>query len=133
MVLISLKEVSLKFGEQIIFDNINFELKKSQKICLLGRNGSGKSTLFKTVMGQIHPDSGSVTCKPNLKIRLLNQDLPNDSDFFVKDYLATGLKDHIALINEYNKKNPLLAMRYNQILLRQPSGCPFISRIIYLT
>ena len=103
MVLISLKEVSLKFGEQIIFDNINFELKKSQRICLLGRNGSGKSTLFKTVMGQIHPDSGCVICKPNLKIRLLNQDLPNDSDFFVKDYLATGLKDHIALINEYNK------------------------------
>ncbi len=103
MVLISLKEVSLKFGEQIIFDNINFELKKSQKICLLGRNGSGKSTLFKTVMGQIHPDSGSVTFKPNLKIRLLNQDLPNDSDFFVKDYLATGLKEHIGLINEYNK------------------------------
>lgn len=103
MVLISLKEVSLKFGEQIIFDNINFELKKSQRICLLGRNGSGKSTLFKTVMGQIHPDSGSVICKPNLKIRLLNQDLPNDSDFFVKDYLATGLKDHIGLINEYNK------------------------------
>ena len=100
--LLSLKDVSLKFGEQIIFDELNFELKKSQRVCLLGRNGSGKSTLFKTVMGQIQPDSGWVTCKPNLKIKLLDQDLPSDLDISVRDYLATGLKEHIKLIEAYN-------------------------------
>lgn len=102
MMLLSLKDVSLKFGEQIIFDELNFELKKSQRVCLLGRNGSGKSTLFKTVMGQIQPDSGWVTCKPNLKIKLLDQDLPSDLDISVRDYLATGLKEHIKLIEAYN-------------------------------
>ena len=102
MMLLSLKDVSLKFGEQIIFNELNFELKKNQRACLLGRNGSGKSTLFKTMMGQILPDSGWVTCKPNLRIKLLDQDLPNDSDVSVRDYLATGLEEHIKLINEYN-------------------------------
>ena len=78
MMLLSLKDVSLKFGEQIIFNELNFELKKNQRACLLGRNGSGKSTLFKTMMGQILPDSGWVTCKPSLRIKLLDQGLPND-------------------------------------------------------
>lgn len=102
MVLLSLKDVSLKFGEQIIFQEINFELKKNQRVCLLGRNGSGKSTFFKTVMGEIQPDSGRVVSKPNLKIQLLNQELPIDSNFFVREYLATGLEDHINLIEKYN-------------------------------
>ena len=103
MVLLNLQNVSLKFGEQIILDEVNFELKKNQRVCLLGRNGSGKSTLFKTVMGQIQPDSGFVTHKANLKIQLLNQDLPDNSDFSVWDHLATGLEDHIKLIKKYNK------------------------------
>ncbi len=40
MQLISLKNLSLNFGTQIVLDNVNLEISKSQRICLIGRDGT---------------------------------------------------------------------------------------------
>ena len=46
MQLISLKNLSLNFGTQIVLYNVNLEISKGQRICLIGRNGTGKSSLL---------------------------------------------------------------------------------------
>lgn len=102
MALLALKEVSLKYGEQVILDKVNFELKKNERICLLGRNGTGKSTFFRIVMSIIQPDFGEVIKLDGLKMELLQQELPRRPNLNVKSYLKTGLSDHVELIKKYN-------------------------------
>ena len=57
---IKLENITYKYDNKKIIDNINFEIKKGDKVCILGRNGSGKSTIMKILAGLLHPDTGSV-------------------------------------------------------------------------
>jgi branched-chain amino acid transport system ATP-binding protein len=47
---------------QILFD-LNFEIRQSEAVVLLGRNGAGKTTAFKSIMGIVRPHSGKITFK----------------------------------------------------------------------
>ncbi|HQB84547.1 MAG TPA: ATP-binding cassette domain-containing protein, partial [Candidatus Rifleibacterium sp.] len=60
MALVSLQNVSLSFGGTVILENLNLQIEKNQRICLLGRNGAGKTTLMRTLAGEVKPDSGIV-------------------------------------------------------------------------
>lgn len=57
---LSVTEVSKSFGEKKLFENVSFEVKRGERVFLLGANGCGKSTLYKIIKGTIKPDSGSV-------------------------------------------------------------------------
>lgn len=58
--ILSLENISLKFGRKIILDNLNLKLNHGQVLGLLGPNGVGKSTIFNIINGLILPDYGSV-------------------------------------------------------------------------
>ena len=58
--ILKLEKLSLKFGQKIILDNLNFQLNRGQILGLLGPNGVGKSTIFNLIIGLIKPDFGSV-------------------------------------------------------------------------
>ena len=60
----SITNGQVSFGEKIIIDNINFEIKDKQKIAVVGRNGCGKTTLLRLVNGEIELSNGAVS-KPN--------------------------------------------------------------------
>ena len=55
---ISLSSISLSFGEEPIFDNLNLLIHPRDRIALVGRNGSGKSTLLKILQGLVVQDEG---------------------------------------------------------------------------
>lgn len=54
------REVSVAYGPVQALEGVDMELHYGRIHALIGTNGSGKSTLFKTLMGQLTPDSGSV-------------------------------------------------------------------------
>ncbi len=56
---VTLKGVSKAYGEKKIYENLDFELTKGQKLCLVGPNGAGKSTLLKMLADAITPDAGT--------------------------------------------------------------------------
>lgn len=58
--IISLKEITLKYGKKLVLDNLNLQLNKSEILGLLGPNGAGKSTIFNLIMGLIKPDFGTI-------------------------------------------------------------------------
>lgn len=60
MTAIEIKNVSKKFKDNIVIDNISLELESGKIHGLIGRNGSGKTVLMKMIIGFLKPDSGSV-------------------------------------------------------------------------
>ena len=58
--LLQLIDISLRFGEEIIIDNISMSFPKGKMIAITGPSGSGKSSLLKITAGLVNPDSGKV-------------------------------------------------------------------------
>jgi ATP-binding cassette ChvD family protein len=56
---IEAKSVSKSFGDNILFEDLNFSLPAGGIVGVIGPNGAGKSTLFKLITGELQPDSGS--------------------------------------------------------------------------
>lgn len=102
MPLIRLDNISLAFGDHPLLDGADFQIRRGERVCLLGRNGAGKSTLMKLVSEQIIADDGSIWRKPGLKIGLLNQELPGQDDQRVYDVVASGLEKVGEWISEFH-------------------------------
>lgn len=58
--MIELKGVHKRFGEQVVLDGVDFEVREGETVALLGASGTGKSVLLKHINGLIHPDAGQV-------------------------------------------------------------------------
>lgn len=102
MPLLRFEKVSLAYGDQPLLDHTEFQIRKGERVCLLGRNGAGKSTLMKLVSGSILPDDGTLWRKPGLKVGVLNQDLPDQDDKKVYEVVASGLEAVGELISRYH-------------------------------
>lgn len=88
-----LKNLSMSFGTQNIFENVNLNLPENEKIGVVGVNGAGKTTLFKIMMGLEIPDSGKIITKNNYRIDWLPQVISDDAidmNISVFDYLLQG-------------------------------------------
>lgn len=57
---LSFKSLTKRYGQKLIFENINGELKAGSRIALIGRNGTGKTTLLRLLAGLERPDCGSI-------------------------------------------------------------------------
>ena len=73
---------NLKIGYDKELSQISFELKKGDRLAIVGENGKGKSTLLKTLIGMIKPLGGSFTFGPNVEWRYFDQQkaVVNDAD-----------------------------------------------------
>ena len=87
------KNLTMSFGLQEIFDDVNINIKEKEKVGVIGVNGAGKSTLFKLIMGKLEPDSGKIIMKPGIRIGFLPQVISDEipsMDITVFDYLLDG-------------------------------------------
>jgi ATP-binding cassette subfamily F protein 3 len=73
--MIFVKNLSLQFGSQTIFDNISCNLSDKDKIGLVGRNGTGKSTFLKIVAGVQDYDNGDIEKSSHFKVAYMPQEV----------------------------------------------------------
>jgi ATP-binding cassette subfamily F protein uup len=100
--LITLDNVSLAYGLSHLLDKSKLQITAGERVCLIGRNGEGKSSLLKIIEGGLLPDSGNVFRKPNLRIARLEQELPQNIDCTVYEYVAQGLSETGKLLADYH-------------------------------
>lgn len=59
--MVRLKKVSKRYGSISVFEDVDFEIVKGDRIAIVGVNGAGKSTFSRLISGGEEPSSGSVT------------------------------------------------------------------------
>lgn len=79
--MIKLIDVSKKFKNKMLYQNVNLEIKEGECIGIVGENGSGKSVLFKIIVGLEYADTGTVTVR-NKKVGK-NCDFPDNLGILV--------------------------------------------------
>lgn len=98
----NIKNLSLSFGVQEVFDDVNLNIGNNEKVGVIGVNGAGKTTFFKVIMGLIQPDSGRIILENNSRIGLLpqviNDEVPS-LNINVFDFIMSGRP-----INELNNE-----------------------------
>ena len=102
MPLITLDNISLRFSEKVILDEINATIHKGDKIGLIGRNGEGKSTFLKVLAGIVTADDGDLKIKNSTRISYLEQQPPEDNNNTLFNIVAHGLGDSGKLISKYH-------------------------------
>lgn len=63
---LSVEDLSMSFGNNKLFSNVSFEIKRGEKVAIIGPNGIGKSTLFKIILNELRPDFGKVVLGVNV-------------------------------------------------------------------
>lgn len=77
--MVDIKNISLRFGDRKIFDNISVSINKGDKIALVGVNGAGKSTLLKVLANQEGVDAGEIATPKYATMGYLPQEIVNKS------------------------------------------------------
>lgn len=70
---IEVTQLSKRYDDIVLFDNLSFSLPPNGIIGVIGPNGVGKSTLFKMIMGEVSPDSGSIFRGETVQLSYVDQ------------------------------------------------------------
>ena len=95
MALLSLQDVSARFGGPWLLDGATLNVERGERVCLLGRNGEGKSTLLKIAAGRLAPDAGEVVRARDLAVALMPQVVPEDLAGTVLDVVRRGARPEL--------------------------------------
>ena len=74
MTILSVDDLGLSFGTDVILEHISFSLDESDKLGIIGVNGSGKSSLFRMITGTYEPTEGKVYISKDKTLGILTQD-----------------------------------------------------------
>ncbi len=118
MALLSLKDVSISFGGPPLLNNVNLQVEKGQRVCILGRNGEGKTTLLGLIEGRIKPDSGTISIQKGVSVAGLSQELSKLSGT-VHDVVSGGLSEIESLLNEHSRLSEIYSSGHEEITLKK--------------
>ena len=84
MIALSLSDINLSFGADVILKDISFSVNDGDRVGIIGVNGAGKTSLFRVIMGEYTQDSGAVYIQKGHSVGMLEQNpdltaLPSDT------------------------------------------------------
>ncbi|MBR2825829.1 MAG: ABC transporter ATP-binding protein [Solobacterium sp.] len=110
MALIQVKDLTVKYDDQVVLDHLSFSVNQGDYLAIIGSNGSGKTTLMRTLLGLLKPTSGSITFEDGFsfkKIGYLPQKKNIQKDFpaTVEEVVQSGCLNHLGNHIFYDKKH----------------------------
>src|ERR1019366_4808629 len=99
--IISASEVTVRYNEHAVLDDITLGIQEGDRIGLVGRNGCGKTTFLKILAGLQAPDSGEVSRQRDLVASYLPQDFMLDATKNVQENIHDGAQHVLNLITEF--------------------------------
>jgi len=94
MAIITLHDVHVAFGSEVVFDKLALQLFDKEKLGMVGANGTGKSTILKLILGDVRADMGDVVISKGLRIGYLAQEASFSGERSVLQEMHAGV-DHI--------------------------------------
>ena len=144
-----IEDMNKSYGEKTLFTNLNIDLKRGEKVALIGKNGRGKTTLFKIIMDKVEADKGVKVLGTNVNVGYYDQeqsdlnldktiidevwdDFPNLTTSKLRSYLASFLftgDDVFKVINTLSGGEKcrinllkLILSKSNLLLLDEPTN-----------
>ena len=77
---LSVQQLGMAFGDRRLFRNVNFDVKKGQRVMLIGKNGCGKSTMIKLILNMLEPTEGRIEAGYNVQVGYYDQENQNLTD-----------------------------------------------------
>ena len=99
-------DLTVGYPQKVVFRNADIEIKRGEKVALVGRNGEGKTTLMRVLMGELEPISGEARRGHNVDIGYFAQ---NQEDILDKNETVFSTLDRIAVGDIRTKLRDLLA------------------------
>lgn len=106
---LSLENLGKAFGEVKLFENLNYQIYKGERIAFIGENGSGKTTLFRILQDIVKPDSGVVRLGKNVMISYYDQE---HSNLNLNNTLFDEISDQFPSMNNTAIRNLLASFLF---------------------
>ncbi len=116
---LQVENLSKRFGEQLLFENISFGIGKNQKVALIAKNGTGKSTLLQIIAGKDSPETGRVIFRNDITVGYLEQapDLNPENTIFEEVFCSDS--PTLKVIKEYERAVELNDIHALETLISQ--------------
>lgn len=100
---LQLENVSKRYGEKLLFENISFTINKGEKVALVAANGTGKSSLIRAIVNIESADSGRIHFAKDLKVEYLMQEPLIDSQLSILENVLFAENPASQAIIQYEK------------------------------
>ncbi|SPJ29634.1 ABC-F family ATP-binding cassette domain-containing protein [Falsiruegeria mediterranea] len=90
--LLQMSGISLTFGGNPVFSELDLVVQPGDRVALVGRNGSGKSTLMKVMASLVEPDEGTIVVPPGKSVGYMEQDPTMEGFATLGDYATSALE-----------------------------------------
>jgi ABC transport system ATP-binding/permease protein len=91
MNVLNVQNLSMSFGADVIFDDVDFAVDAGEKVALLGPNGIGKTTLFRILIGRYEPDAGEIALRNDARIAHLSQQTALDAQTTPRELVSEAV------------------------------------------
>ena len=97
--MLHINDLTYRIEGRPLFTQATLAINEGHKVGLVGRNGTGKSTLFRLIKGDISPDDGSINLRKNMKLGVVDQEVPSGPQSLIQTVLDAD-KERKSLLTE---------------------------------
>lgn len=123
--IVTVENLTKRYGEKTLFEQISFSIEEGDKIGIVGVNGVGKSTLVKTIAGLVTADAGTMRKGKNVQIEYLTQENSLDDERTVLAEVFKGNQPVMEVLSAYE-----VAIAQNQ---REPENKQIQAQLLRLS